>query len=120
MKRLARIPIVVLAVPVTLILAVLVLVVGGAEVFRPGALSTQNRKGVELEGATSHATIRSCSACHAPFWSGETMATRCLACHTDVRDQLDGQQPMHGSFTDGGQCRDCHTEHKGAHASLTS
>jgi hypothetical protein len=48
------------------------------------------------------------------------MATRCLDCHTDVRDQLDAQRPLHGLLSDGMQCRRCHTEHKGAHGVLTN
>src|SRR4029450_8390711 len=53
-------------------------------------------------------------------WSSATMADRCLDCHADVRQQLDVRQPLHGSFSEGRQCRDCHTEHGGAHGVLTT
>jgi hypothetical protein len=47
------------------------------------------------------------------------MADRCLACHTNVRGQIDGHQPLHGKLANNTQCRTCHTEHKGTHAELT-
>src|SRR5262249_44955847 len=59
------------------------------------------------------------AACHPEPWSSATMSSRCLDCHTDVRAQLDARGPMHGKLAAGKECRECHTEHKGAHASLT-
>jgi hypothetical protein len=48
------------------------------------------------------------------------MATRCLKCHTDVARQIEGRGPLHGAMAKGGECRTCHTEHRGGHAALTS
>jgi hypothetical protein len=98
-----------------------VILVSGQQMFSPGPLSARGRNNVALSGVTSHAQIGSnCSACHAPAWSGETMADRCLVCHTNIREQIEGRLPMHGLLADGMDCRKCHTEHKGHHAALTS
>jgi hypothetical protein len=92
----------------------------GQQMLSPGALNAQSRTGVSLGGAASHASLSAnCSACHVPPWSGETMATRCLACHTDIHRQIDAQGPMHGLLSEPMLCRNCHTEHQGAHAALT-
>jgi len=47
------------------------------------------------------------------------MASRCLDCHANVRAQLDEERSMHGRIPNARDCRRCHSEHKGAHASLT-
>ncbi len=92
----------------------------GGGMFSPGKLNAQPRGSVQLGGVSSHAELGGkCSACHVPPWSGETMADRCMACHTDVRGQIDGHQPLHGRLANNTQCRNCHTEHKGEHAALT-
>jgi hypothetical protein len=92
----------------------------GGRMFSPGGLSTRNRHGSTLGGVSSHAELRGkCSACHAGPMSGETMALRCLDCHADVAAQIDSQGPLHGKMSDGMNCRECHTEHKGAHGALT-
>jgi hypothetical protein len=93
----------------------------GDHLYSPGALSDSKRTNVALGGVSSHAdTGRNCGACHAPPWSKETMADRCLNCHADVRRQIDGGLSLHGKFAAGRKCRQCHTEHKGAHGTLTS
>ncbi len=95
--------------------------INGGQMFSPGELNDQGRRGVTLGGVAAHADLgRKCSACHVSPWSGGTMAGRCLDCHADVRRQLDAHQPLHGSFSDGRQCRGCHTEHAGAHGVLTT
>jgi hypothetical protein len=89
--------------------------------FSPGALNSQNLRGVRLGGVSSHADLSGrCSACHVPAWSQATMADRCLDCHTRVRDQLTAARPLHGRFPNGMECRHCHTEHNGEASSLTS
>src|SRR5262249_61735481 len=60
------------------------------------------------------------AACHDPAWSSETMADRCMTCHTDIRSQLDGKGPLHGTLSAGMECRSCHTEHQGSHSVLTN
>jgi hypothetical protein len=98
----------------------LVLVASGGRAFSPGALNAETRGQVQLGGVSSHADLRGkCSACHTTPWSRQTMADRCLDCHTDVRQQLDAHGPMHGKLANGTLCRSCHSEHNGAHGSLT-
>jgi hypothetical protein len=98
-----------------------VLLVSGQQMFSPGPLNAQGRRSTALGGVRSHAEIGSnCAACHVAPWSGATMAARCLDCHTEVRAQLDAQGPLHGRLADGGNCRNCHTEHKGTDGSLTN
>jgi hypothetical protein len=105
----------------TLGVAVALVFCRGGSMFSPGALNGQSRARAPLGGVASHADLaNNCSACHVPPWSKETMATRCLDCHTDVRQQLDSQRSLHGLMSDGMQCRKCHTEHKGAHGAMTS
>jgi hypothetical protein len=101
--------------------AVVAVCLGGGRMFSPGALNGQSRTSTRLGGAAAHADLaNNCSACHAPAWSKETMTSRCLDCHTDVRQQLDTHGPLHGRMSDGMECRRCHTEHNGPHGTLTS
>jgi hypothetical protein len=105
----------------TLTAIVIVLRTAGQEMFSPGALNAQTRGTVPLGGVSSHAELAgNCSACHVSPWSKETMTTRCLDCHTEVREQLDGERPLHGLLAPGMHCRECHTEHRGTHGRLTS
>jgi hypothetical protein len=120
MKRIAEIGLGKVAIVATLAVVVFALVAFGQNMFSAGPLSERNRKEATRGGVSSHAEIQSCSACHAPLWSSDTMATRCMNCHENIRDQVDGNAPMHGMLAAGQQCTSCHTEHKGAHAALTS
>jgi hypothetical protein len=99
-----------------------VMLIWGGRLFSPGQLNAQQGETL-LGGVRSHAeTGGGCSACHAPFWSSETMSDRCLACHTEITAQLQDPQSLHGAFVAGGDplaCRDCHAEHRGATAQLT-
>jgi hypothetical protein len=96
-----------------------IVLVCGARVFSPGDLHAEGRRQVPRGGVAAHTEIESCSACHAPPWGGETMTNRCLACHDDIRTQIESRSPLHGTMPDGGGCRDCHTEHQGARAQIT-
>jgi hypothetical protein len=99
---------------------VLVALTGARGLFSPGALS-ERQHGASSSGLTSHAAIgNNCAACHAAPWSSATMSARCLECHRDVRRQLDAGAALHGRMPEGAQCRRCHTEHNGPHASLTN
>jgi hypothetical protein len=93
----------------------------GGTLFSPGALNA--RSGAPLGGVTSHAeTGGQCKACHAPFWSPDTMADRCAACHTDVAAQWQDPSTLHGvlrQYTPDLACRNCHPDHRGPDASLT-
>jgi hypothetical protein len=93
---------------------------GGGDIFSPGPLHAESRRETYLGGVRTHAEIKDCAACHVPAWSSATMADRCLECHGEVQQQLDSRGPMHGLLANGTQCRDCHTEHRGAHAALTN
>ena len=109
-----------IAVVVTVCAVVAGVALTGGGMFSPGKLNTQPRSSAGLGGVRSHAELGGkCSACHAPPWSGPTMADRCMACHTDVRGQIDAHQTLHGRLANNTQCRNCHTEHKGEHAALT-
>src|SRR5438105_2260479 len=108
--------------PILGTIASVLLVLGafGQDMFSAGALSEQNPRKVTRGGVSSHAEITSCSACHASAWSGDTMASRCMDCHDNIKDQLDIGKGMHGQFAQGQDCTSCHTEHKGPQAALTS
>jgi hypothetical protein len=93
----------------------------GGVLFSSGPLNAQ--AGAVLGNVSSHAELDGqCKSCHAPFWSGEKMADRCLDCHTKVAGELDDPSALHGILkSDYPQmdCRSCHTEHNGPEASLT-
>jgi hypothetical protein len=119
MRRLGRIPGEWIAAFAAVSVVVAVVCVYGAHAFSPGALKAESRRSAVRGGVHCHAEIESCSACHAPPWSGEAMADRCLACHDDIRAQIDHHGPLHGSMPEADQCRTCHTEHQGAAARIT-
>lgn len=121
MKRLTDVSLGKLTAVFTLAGVGIVLLANGQQMFSPGTLNAQSRKGLVLGGVASHAAIGgNCAACHVAPWSGEVMANRCLDCHTDVRAQIDARRTLHGKIADGMQCRVCHTEHYGPHGALTS
>jgi hypothetical protein len=121
MKSLATLSLGKLTALITLAVIAIFFFIGDQRMFSPGPLNAQGRQGVVLGDVRSHAQIGgNCAACHAPPWSSETMADRCLDCHKDVRHQIDARSSLHGRMADAMNCRACHTEHKGAHAELTS
>ena len=94
---------------------------GGGKMFSTGPLSEKTRGSQTLGGVSSHAEIGgNCGACHASPLGGQTMADRCLDCHANVREQLSAERAFHGRIPGGKDCRQCHTEHKGPHADITS
>lgn len=120
MQRLGQIGLGKISVLATILCVLGTLAVFGQSMFSSGPLSEQNPRKIARGGVSSHAEIRSCSACHAPAWSSDTMATRCMTCHDNIRDQLSNGKAMHGLLTNGDDCRSCHTEHKGSAGKLTS
>lgn len=106
---------------VTVCVLLLLTGITGGAVFSPGALNAQ--VGPELGGVTSHAALGSrCAACHAEPWSPENMAQRCLTCHTQIQDEMSAPGSLHGKVGKSARitCHDCHVEHHGAAAGLTS
>jgi len=109
------------------LLALVVLVgvglVWGGRLFSPGPLNSE-AGGEPLGGVRSHAeTGGRCSACHAAPWSSETMADRCVVCHTDIAAQMGDPTSLHGVVMASGQdqpCYACHPEHRGEDALLTT
>ncbi|MFO0968859.1 MAG: cytochrome c3 family protein [Gemmataceae bacterium] len=89
--------------------------------FSPGALSERKKGGPARGGVASHAEIAgNCAACHPSPWSGQTMADRCLECHSDVQTQVAERGPLHGRISGVEDCRACHTEHRGRNAVITN
>jgi len=114
------VPGIVTALLVILVVVVVGLVRGGV-LFSPGLLNAQS--GAAQGGVTSHAELDGrCSACHAFFWQKDTMADRCVLCHTDVAAQLQDPSTLHGDQMKkkpGMPCRACHPDHRGPNAPLT-
>jgi len=48
------------------------------------------------------------------------MSSRCQDCHVEIRRQIADKQPMHGKLASAQNCRQCHSEHRGPQAELTS
>ncbi len=111
-----------LAAAVLLGLAILgATAVTGNGIFSPGQLSGVAQGG-PVGGVNSHADLAGkCDACHVAAWSDARMADRCLACHTQVQQEISTAGGLHGRLlkSSAANCRDCHTDHRGATASLT-
>lgn len=107
---------------ITLFIIVGVAFASGGRMFTAGPLNDQNKGGAPVGGASSHAQITECKACHVAPWEAATMAERCADCHTDIAAQMFDVAKLHGAIKQknpGLPCRDCHPEHRGATASLT-
>jgi hypothetical protein len=92
---------------------------GGNALFSPGELNA-NPGQAPLGAIDSHAELsQDCGKCHAPFWGDERMGDRCLACHTQVADELAVVSGFHFGYASARNCRTCHTEHQGPAAALT-
>ncbi len=89
------------------------------KLFSPGELSAAS--GAPLGGVSTHASLEAdCAACHPAFWSAVTMGDRCLGCHTQIADEIGDASRLHGELATPENCRDCHTEHHGRAAGLTT
>ncbi len=109
------------ALLLALSLALIVRARGGMP-FSAGPLAAAQPAGfavmVESEFA-GHADFESeCERCHTP-WRG-IQAARCEQCHQDVGRQRLGDPGLHRYFRDAERCTLCHTDHRGASASLTT
>lgn len=90
----------------------------GGAMFSPGDLNAQ--AGAQaIGGVFSHAeTGGRCRACHTAIWERDTMSDRCLACHIElVQDNRNFHAAMLAQ-ADRVNCQECHTDHRGAQASL--
>lgn len=94
----------------------------GGSIFSSGSLLAIT--GQPRGGVSSHAELaNNCAACHTAPWDKTSMAERCLACHKEVAAQLQQPGSLHAVLlakAPAPVCRPCHTEHKGANASITS
>src|SRR5437867_657216 len=91
---------------ITVLVIAAVMLVAGGNMFSPGALNAQSREGVVRGGVSSHAEVeKNCAACHVPPGSRQTMADRCLECHTNVRQEMTAGKAIHGLMTDPMKCR---------------
>jgi len=98
------------------VVAAISLIWGGV-LFSPGALNAAAGP-LALGGAHSHTEV-ACLSCHPAPWSGLTMTSACLACHTDLaQDPKNFHNVMKAQGKAVG-CIQCHTDHRGPEASLT-
>ena len=95
----------------------------GPVLFSPGPLNAE-AKAQALGGVSSHSDLAGeCGACHPSPWSSQTMADRCLDCHTEVGAQIKAKSGLHGRLLgklSSSTCRGCHTDHNGRHGALTA
>jgi hypothetical protein len=93
----------------------------GGLLFNAGPLNAHTGAAI-LGGVSSHAEIAGqCTLCHTPFWSGTTMADRCVACHTDVNAQWQDSSTLHGVLRQNNpdlKCSNCHPDHRGSDSPL--
>jgi hypothetical protein len=105
------------ALVVVLIFAGITLLRGGI-LFSPGALNAQTGAG-SLGGVKTHADIQDCAQCHPAPFSGQTVADRCLVCHTDLKTDPHNFHNIMVAEGEKSGCTSCHTDHRGSNASLT-
>lgn len=99
----------------------LVALLTGGTMFNPGPLSAHAKPGVTYGGVSSHAALAGdCGACHSSPLDTNGMDAHCLNCHTDIQAQQADPSALHGIIPASQSCRSCHTEHRGAAASLTN
>jgi hypothetical protein len=91
----------------------------GGRLFSPGKLNAQAGK-LTLGSLRSHAeTGGNCAACHASYWSPQSMSDRCLACHTDLTGNPKDFHNVMLAQSRKTTCYQCHTDHHGQAAALT-
>jgi len=84
----------------------------GGEAFNPGKLSAVAPRGTQPGGVASHADLEhQCESCHRPLET--TQDTLCLACHTEVAEQLTANSGPHSKLDVSQTCRGCHPDHRG-------
>ncbi len=84
----------------------------GGKAFSPGGLTAQSSRNTPLEGFTSHAAFEGqCRRCHQPLQT--TQDALCIACHTEIGDQIRAKNRTHGHIEAVNQCAACHSDHHG-------
>jgi hypothetical protein len=84
----------------------------GGLAFSPGPLSSGALSDVFSGDYTSHADFeQQCSQCHQPLTS--VQGELCIACHTNVSEQIITSRSLHGSIEIVMQCAECHSDHLG-------
>lgn len=108
----------IISLPSLLIFAVLLAALGltvwrqGGLAFSPGSLSAGEVPGTSLAGYSSHAEFEEkCGLCHQPLTS--LQAELCIACHSNIDEQIIEQDSLHGKIEGVMMCAECHTDHKG-------
>jgi hypothetical protein len=108
-----------ITVLVTIVIIAGVGVARGGVMFNPGPLNAQSGAQA-IGGARSHAEIGGeCRTCHAPFWSSDRMADRCLACHNSLTANPQNFHAVMLAQSQEFSCLRCHTDHRGENAELT-
>jgi len=93
---------------------------GGPLLASPGPLSAATPRATPLQGFQSHADFENdCGRCHAPVWSRDRMADRCMACPANVAESIAANDGLHGRLREPRKCKTCHVEHQGRQARLT-
>lgn len=91
----------------------------GDLLFSPGQVSAARPLGNPLEGFDSHAQFESqCERCHSA-WQGADSG-RCLACHTNVQEQIVLQTGLHSRLQEPAECLICHSEHLGRDGDISA
>lgn len=80
---------------------------GAREALLPGML---------ISAHAEEPDAKQCTSCH--NYLNSPPSDKCLKCHQEILAVINNNQGYHGSLT--GQCRTCHTEHKGLLADITS
>jgi hypothetical protein len=83
---------------ITLLLIAAAVALKGGSLFSAGALNAESGEEI-LGGVSSHHEIGGeCKTCHTAPWEAQTMADRCMVCHTEVLTELNSNSGLHGEF----------------------
>ena len=80
--------------------------------FSPGRLSAKTQPGITLQGFRSHAEFeKECERCHQSLQTQQ--AFLCTECHTNISEQIEAQDDVHGKLNNILECEKCHPDHRG-------
>jgi hypothetical protein len=109
-------------VVITLLLALLILSLGGAAygfktTYVPGPVSAMRLYNQPLNGYSSHADFeKECLHCHAPVRC--LSANLCQDCHLQIARERAESTGLHGLLPGTDKCHTCHPEHRGRDTAL--